>query len=361
MCNEGTVPRQGSETSTQPLLPQEKTGPGQASETSTQSPTRPPLLQPMLVALACCMVVIVIAGYCMLYRTPHKHETVYEKYLLETFKTILQVGTVLFLGSVVNLLLQDFTYRRQKVDELAERVRVKSDEDAERVRVDADKEAERARVRAEQRMAFQKETLRNLTHSFTEIKSIRRILAAKGITKDGSDVMVQKDVYDEQMRALSQAELNLETVWYDIINATMAFSKSSFTFSNEVSNSDEAKAAQKTLEKLIKDKLVKTGNEPQLYHIVGFMKDYLRDIIGIYEKQYKKFDDTPRLSLKQLGAGSASLTEFLDGGDDWDVRFVAAYRLASSAIRKDILEPEGQTVVVKAFPDQRRIEPQKEN
>ncbi|PYS99786.1 MAG: hypothetical protein DMF63_09820 [Acidobacteria bacterium] len=204
----------------------------------------------------------------------------------EIVKSLLQILTVLVLGQVVSLVIAQFNYNRQKT---------------------------------EARTEFQKDVLRRLIRNYTAIKKHRRLLRAKAVTPpyDGKfqeNTLVQFDAYDEQMQLINEVELEFENIWQEIESSPDLFS-----------------------------------NSKSLAEYIERMKDYLRDLLHLYEQKRGTFSGDPRALLlsdlkcviSEIETPSTFAFSDLVGdtkGSIFKKDFIKPYREASKAIREDILK-----------------------
>lgn len=215
----------------------------------------------------------------------------------EIFKSLLQIITVLILGQVVSLIIAQFNYERQK----------------------ADTETALERQKTEAKIEFQKDVLRRLIRNYTAIKKHRRLLRAKALTPpyDGEfkdETLVKFDAYDEQMQLINDVELEFENIWQELEFSTDLFS-----------------------------------NSKSLATHIETMKDYLRNLLHLYEQKRGTFDEVKKtLPLSDLKYAIKETKppenfEFRDfvgdtKGSIFKRQFITPYRDASKAIRGDILK-----------------------
>lgn len=202
----------------------------------------------------------------------------------EIVKSLLQILTVLVLGQVVSLVIAQFNYNRQK---------------------------------AEARTEFQKDILRRLVRNYTAIKKHRRLLRAKALEPpyDGKfqeKTVVLFDSYDEQIQLINEVELEIENIWQEIDSSPNLF-----------------------------------NNSKSLAEYVERMKDYLRDLLHLYEQKRGTFSGEPRKlllsDLRSVVNETSSTFKFSDfvgdtKGSIFKAEFIKPYREASKAIREDILK-----------------------
>jgi hypothetical protein len=285
-----------------------------------------------LIILASIIAIILI----LVIRDPK--ESLKDTITFEIVKLLLQIITVLVLGQVISIVIGEFNYSRKIADEEANRIRQKADEEFKYERQKADEEFNRERQKidndfnynrqkqdeefkynrqkADVRIEIQKNILSRLVRNYTAIKKHRRLLRAKALSpayigQIQENTTVRFDVYDEQMQFINEIELEFENILEEIKSNSDSFS-----------------------------------NSKCLIGYVKKMKNYLRDLIKLYEQKLGDFDkETGTLLLSNLKIQdpdeSEKIIELMNfvgkaKKSMFESDFVDEYDKASEAIREDI-------------------------
>jgi hypothetical protein len=196
---------------------------------------------------------------------------------LEIFKATLQVVTVLVLGQLVVLLVKD---------------------------------RESAKQQAAVRQALLTNWLNLLVKTYVDVKKHRRLLRAStrlapGVRDGLSGRLMDRSVYDAEMRALNEIELDCEVLWHDIAS--------------------------------VAPKGVPFG--PELEAKVRNMKDYLRALLHQYEGHLGTFDQKESISIDEMGGKeSNTLADFVGPakGARFHKVFIEDFREAQRLLRRAI-------------------------
>lgn len=227
----------------------------------------------------------------------------------ELAKALIQVATVLALGQLVSMWVEEQRQKREEENKARDKERERVEKELEQERQRAEQEVERRRQHVRTMNELRKELLTRLTTAYSDAKKIRRLTRAKSlfVVRDnrGADVVhVNRGVYDELMESLNDIQLTLELILREIVTSRKT---SSEVFSTPY----------------------------PLQRNVAYMEGYLRKIIREYETRLKDFKgDPPSLELREL----ARLSEFVRRDDiEFNTRFVSSYKIALDSIRADIL------------------------
>ena len=207
---------------------------------------------------------------------------------IELAKALIQIATVLILGQLVSMWIEDARYKRQKGDE----------------------QKEREHQQTEAVNDFRKEVLYKLIETYSEAKKIRRLLRAQCFipvsnSQQQNAAKVHRDIYDKQMQNVNEVQLGLEAI------------------KQEINTSIETSSGVFSSPGLLKSH-------------VDSMESYLRKIVKEYEENLRYFEgDPPALALSKL----KKLGEFVGPSDasEFNIEFVVKYHLALSSVRGDIL------------------------
>jgi hypothetical protein len=238
------------------------------------------LLPPLLIIL----ILSIVGAWLVIYFYPPENKQLG----IELIKALIQIASVLILGQLVSMWIEEARYKRQKADE----------------------KMEHDRIRGEALNEFRKEIISKFIKTYSEAKKIRRLLRAKSLlpstVQTSNTAEVLASIYDEQMQEVNKIQLELEAIKQEI--------KTSIETSSEVFT-----------------------NPSNLKDHISSMESYLRKIVKEYEDNFRKFKgEPPSLSLDSL----PRLNEFLEPlieGSDFDKKFVNDYHLALKSIRGDIL------------------------
>jgi DNA repair exonuclease SbcCD ATPase subunit len=257
---------------------------------------------PLLVILA-----VSIAGISIVYAT-FKLEP--KPFGTELAKALIQIATVLALGQLVSVWIDELRRKREEENKERDKQREKAEKALEDERQRAEQEIEKKRQQAKTINELRKELLARLTSAYSDAKRIRRLIKARCCflspnTQGEGTVHVRRDVYDEYMQALNNVQLTLETIRREI--------ETSIETSSELFSAPTESQAN-----------------------VEYMESYLRKIIREYEKKLMYFKGDPSsLKLQELNR----LSEFISQVDavDFDTKFVSSYKSTLQSVRKDIL------------------------
>jgi hypothetical protein len=209
---------------------------------------------------------------------------------LELVKSLVQVATVLILGQVLTIIVKD---REDARETLA-------------------RELAAARDRRATLTVLHTDVLTKLSNAFVRIKGSRRLLRADALTLPWAKTLapgteVRRDPYNEQMKVINAAELELESLWHQL------------TTTNP------------------------TAERATLVKNVEKMKNYLREILFNYEHVMPQFvaKKTEQLSIDEFRDDKpyGTLVDFIDAAKStqFKERFVDPFRAASKAIRNALI------------------------
>ena len=252
-------------------------------------------------------IVFSIVGTCIVYAVfdlePRSFGT-------ELAKALIQVATVLALGQLVSMWVEEQRHKREEENKRRDHERERVEQGLEQERQRAEQVMEKGRQHVRTMNELRKELLTRLTSAYSETKKIRRLTRARGFflgrNNQGADVLyVKRGVYEEYMAALNDIQLTLEIIRREI--------ETSKETASEVFSTPH-----------------------QLQVNVDYMESYLRKIIREYEKKLRDFKgEPPSLELREL----TRLSEFVNYADaiDFNTKFVSSYKIALQSIRGDIM------------------------
>jgi hypothetical protein len=202
------------------------------------------------------LIVSVLGVWLVTYFYPPKSEQLG----IELAKALLQIATVLILGQLVSMWIEDTRYKRQRSDQ---------QRDQDRIDAEARKERERQQINAVNE--FRKETLDKFIETYSVAKKIRRLLRATSLIssddENSKDIKVNRDAYDKKMQVINDVQLELEAIKQEI---QTSIETASNVFTNPAALKDH----------------------------VSSMESYLRKIVTEYEESLRKFKgDPPHLAL----------------------------------------------------------------
>lgn len=195
---------------------------------------------------------------------------------MELVKALIQISTVLVVGQIVSILIESARYKRQQSEAINK---------------------------------FRKEILGNLIRTLTATKKARRLLRAKAVRPspddNRDDILIHRDIYNEQMQILNDVQLELETIKQEV-KTSIDTSSNAFT------------------------------NPHELKRSINSIESYLRKIVNEYEEKFKDFRGDPSsMPLSEL----ESLKDFIGFSDEnsFAKKTLRDYVLAMKLIRGDIL------------------------
>lgn len=209
---------------------------------------------------------------------------------LELVKSLVQVATVLILGQVLTIIVKDREHAREALE----------------------RELSEARGRRATLTVLHTDVLTKLSNAFVRVKGSRRLLRAEALTlpwekKIAPATHVRRDPYNEQMKAINAAELELESLWHQLTTTSP------------------------------------TPERATLVANVETMKNYLREILFNYEQVMPQFvaKGADQLPIDEFRDDSeyGTLVDFIDAakGTQFRERFVKPFRASSGAIREALL------------------------
>ena len=251
-------------------------------------------------------IVFSIVGTCIVYAVfqPEK-----KAFGAELAKALIEVATVLALGQLVGMWVEEQRHKREDENKARDKERERVEKELEQERQRAEQEVERRRQHVRTMNELRNELLARLTSAYSDAKKIRRLTRARSLftrrDHQGADVVyVNRGVYDELMESLNDIQLTLEII------------------------QREVETSKKTSSEIF-------STPYPLQRNVAYMEGYLRKIIREYETRLKDFKgDPPSLELREL----TRLSEFVRRDDiEFNTRFVSSYKIALDSIRADIL------------------------
>jgi hypothetical protein len=257
----------------------------------------------LAVMVSLSVVGVVIAGW---YYPPHWNQTL----RIELFKSAMQLLGTAALGSAVTLLTTMYNNNQNT----------------------RQKNLDRDRERAQAKRQLQEKAFRRLLAVFVETKKHRRILIATGLeggyeARDGGAALIKGNVYDEQMRALNDVELDLETLYREL--------------ETDVDNSETDRVFSQAC-------VLKCS--------VREMKEYLRALLHQWQAQVYIFsEEQPTQTVNSLKHANKDyarsdniLQDFIDEKSEDEksesttlfyTEYVKKYRVAAKAMQNDLITP----------------------
>ena len=221
----------------------------------------------------------------------------------EVAKSLLQLGVVAVVGSVVSVLVFEYQRERQALDKKADLERQTIDKKADLERQAIEKKRDLDRKSLEYRETLLLSILSRAMEAYGRAKKARRLLRGRALSTRDQTRVVLADQYDLCFDMLNDAQLDLENIARDVETSAKAFSQPS-----------------------------------ELVKHLRSMDAYLNELIGEYEDSRSRFSGNgPALPLDELPL----LEEFLKRAKDskFMPMMVIPYHEVQKGIRGDLLHP----------------------